>query len=107
LLWAFAAAASIALLVGLVFCRHSLQQVPSHSIAETTPAQPAEPQADEIDSAADLVESTTTGLSQWMAATIDENQWAGLDRDAETALATVTGPLPFDLSAVAITDPAE
>ncbi len=42
-----------------------------------------------------------------MAATIDENQWAGLDRDAETALATVTGPLPFDLSAVAITDPAE
>jgi hypothetical protein len=105
--WVITAAASIALLVGAVFGRHSFQQVPSNSIVETTPVQPAESKEDEIDSATDLVENTTTDLSQWMAATIDENQWAGLDRDAETALATVTGPLPFDLSAVAITDPAE
>ena len=43
-----------------------------------------------------------------MEATVDDNQWAGLDRDAETAMATVTGPLPFDLSvAIAATDPAE
>jgi hypothetical protein len=28
----------------------------------------------------------------------DKTQWAGLDRDAQTALAAVAGPLPFDLT---------
>ena len=43
-----------------------------------------------------------------MESTVDDNQWAGLDRDAETAMATVTAPLPFDLSvAIAAADPVE
>ena len=55
-----------------------------------------------------LVESTATGLGQWMAATVDDNQWAGLDRDVQTAMATVAGSLPFDLSlAIAATDSPE
>ena len=67
-----------------------------------------QPAADELASTAALVESTATGLGQWMAATVDDNQWAGLDRDAQTAMATVAGSLPFDLSlAIAATDSPE
>jgi hypothetical protein len=106
--WATAAAASIVLLVSSALVCHSLEQVPSRLIVHITPVQPAKPPADDIDSAADMVENTAIGLEEWMASTVDDNQWAGLDRDAETAMATVTGPLPFDLSvAIVAADPME
>ena len=73
-----------------------------------TSVEPAKPPADELDSTAALVEGTATGLGQWVETTVDDNQWAGLDRDAQTAMATVTASLPFDLSAaIAATDPTE
>ena len=53
-----------------------------------------------------LVESTASEVGQWVESTVDDNQWAGLDRDAQTAVATVTASLPFDLSAaIARSDP--
>jgi hypothetical protein len=72
---------------------------------QNAPIEPVKPAAnDEIDSAAALVEGLATGVGQWMESTVDDNQWAGLDRDAKTALATVAGPLPFDLAAGTVTD---
>jgi hypothetical protein len=68
----------------------------------------AKSNANDIDSATEVVENTATGLGQWMKTTVGENQWAGLDHDAKAAIATVTGPLPFDLSdALALSDQAE
>jgi hypothetical protein len=58
--------------------------------------EPDNSAVDDLDSTADLVERTALHLGQWMATTVDENQWAGLDRDAQSAVAAVTGPLPFD-----------
>ena len=53
-----------------------------------------------------MVENTASGLGDWMKTTMDDNQWAGLDRDAATAVATVIGPVPFDLSeSVAAAEP--
>jgi hypothetical protein len=73
---------------------------------ETIPQEPVK-QLDDIDATTDLVGSAID-VGNWMAATIDENQWAGLDRDARSAVAAVTSPLPFDLSAaLAAADNAE
>ena len=103
--WAVTAAASIALLVGSALFLHTPGHV-APPIADA-PRGPVEPAADDVDIAAALVQSTATGLGQWVESTLDDNQWAGLDRDAKTAMATVTGPLPFDFSlAIADSDPA-
>ena len=106
--WAIAAAASIALLVGSALFCHILGPHPDQAIVQATPVEPGKSPSDDIDFTADLVETTATGLGQWMQTAVDDNQWAGLDRDAKTAMATVTGPLPFDLSgAIAATDQTE
>ncbi len=106
--WATAAAAAIALLVGSALFWHSPAERADQPIAQATPIEPVEPPADDINSTAALLESTASGLGQWMETTVDDKQWAGLDRDAQTAMATVTAPLPFDLSgAIAAADPEE
>jgi hypothetical protein len=104
--WAVVLTASLTLLVGSALFWHAVGPPPSETVVQTNPGEAAQPPADDIDVTTALVESTATGLGQWMKTTVDENQWAGLDRDAQTALATVAGPLPFDLSA-AIADGAE
>jgi len=105
--WIIAAATAIALLVGLALFWHTPRQPSVQTIAHT-PTEPVQPALDDPDPTTALVESTATGLQQWMEATVDDNQWAGLDRDAVAAVATVTGPLPFDLSgAVASADPTK
>jgi hypothetical protein len=106
--WAIATAMSIALLVGSALVWHTLGRPPRQTIVQTAPVDPAEPPANDVDSTSALVESAATGLGQWMESTLDENQWAGLDRDAATAMATVAGALPFDFSAAIVsTNPAE
>ena len=106
--WSVAAAASIAVLVGSALFWHSLGEGHHPSSGQFTAMEMGKPPADEIDSAAALVEDTAVDFEQWMASAVGDNQWAGLDRDAETAMAAVTGPLPFDLSlAIVATDPTE
>jgi hypothetical protein len=106
--WAIAAAASIAVFIGSALFWNVSGESLNHPIGQSTSVEPAKPPADEIDSTAALVEDTATGLGQWVESTVDDNQWAGLDRDAQTAVATVTASLPFDLSAaIATTDPTE
>ena len=106
--WTIAATASIALLVGSALFCHTMGQHPSDSIVQTTLVEPGTPPSDDIDFTADLVESTAVGLGQWMETAVQENQWAGLDRDAQTAMATVTSPLPFDLAgAITAMEPME
>ena len=106
--WAAAAAVSIALLVASALFWHSQAPHPPETIVQNTPIEPVKPPAGDIESTTDFVENTATDLGQWMTAAVDDNQWAGLDRDAQTAMATVTGSLPFDLSvAIAAADPSE
>jgi hypothetical protein len=72
-----------------------------------TPTDPAKPAVDDIDSTLELVSHTASGLQKWIATTLDENQWAGLDRDAKSAMEAVAGAVPFDLSAaIAESNPA-
>ncbi len=97
--WTVAAAASITLLVSsAVICR-TLVEGSGQTIAQTKPPDPAQTVADDIDSTTALVEDSVADLGQWMATAVDDNQWAGLDRDAQAAMATVTASLPFELSA--------
>jgi hypothetical protein len=97
--WAAAAAAAAALLVGSALVCHTLGRGSAETIAQSMPPERAEPPTDDIDSTAAVVENTANDLGRWMAITVDDNQWAGLDHDAQTAVAAVTGSLPFDLAA--------
>jgi len=106
--WAIATAAAIALLIGSALLWHTPGQHPGEMIVQTNPIEPARPPADDLDATATLVESTASGLGQWMETTVVDSQWAGLNHDAKTAMETVTGPLPCDLSVViAATDLTE
>jgi hypothetical protein len=55
-------------------------------------------EGNDIDSAVEELTSSASGISDWVTSTAGDGQWAGLDRDAQWAFATVTGPLPFDLT---------
>ena len=57
----------------------------------------------DIDAAAEELANSASGIGNWMRSAaggdeLTEVQWGGLDRDAQRALATVAGPLPFDLT---------
>ncbi len=104
--WAVSAAISVALLVCLALFFHTPGQPIGPSTVQTRHGDPAQPTTDDIESTADLVENAATGLGQWVQSSVDDSQWAGLDRDAKAAIETVTAPLPFDFSlAVSDADP--
>jgi hypothetical protein len=54
--------------------------------------------AGDIDSMAEDFARSASGIGAWALSVADDSQWAGLDRDAQSALAAVAGPLPFDLT---------
>jgi len=53
--------------------------------------------ARDFNAATEELARSASDVSEWVHAAADESQWAGLDRDAQAALAAVAGPLPFDL----------
>jgi hypothetical protein len=101
------AAASIVLWVGVALYWKAPDS-PARTQISQNPTKSAELLADDINLSTDAVVITATGLGEWMELAFDENQWAGLDRDARAAMATVTAPLPFDLlDEIAAVAPAE
>jgi hypothetical protein len=54
--------------------------------------------ADDIDALTEDLSRSATGIEDWVLSAANDNRWAGLDRDAQAALATATSSLPFDLS---------
>ena len=58
----------------------------------------AEKESDDFDAAAEELANSATGIGDWVRSAAGDGQWGGLDRDAQRALATVAGPLPFDLT---------
>ncbi len=116
--WALAAAALVAVaIIGLLIWQAPRQRPGAREeritekltrpdLAERVHQATGQPPSDDLNDAADMVENTASGLGDWMKTTVDDNQWAGLDRDAATAVATVIGPVPFDLSeSVAAAEP--
>lgn len=82
----------------------SLPATPPATSPESGPASGA---SGDLDAAADEVATAASGLTDWMQSTAGDSQWAGLDRDAQAALATVAGPLPFDLTlSIAVSRPS-
>jgi hypothetical protein len=124
--WALTAAASIALTLALVFALNSSRAPSRESMAGGGPAtlgkgiggelpaavspavrtpqeSTAKNDAEDIDAAAEELANSASGIGDWVrsaAASREwaDGQWGGLDRDAQRALATVAGPLPFDLT---------
>ncbi len=74
---------------------HDATGVPSWQLI---PRDVATSDADDIDSMTEDLARSASGIGDWALAVADDNQWAGLDRDAQAALAAVAGPLPFDLT---------
>ena len=59
--------------------------------------------AEDIDAAAEELASSASGIGDWVRSAAGGSdwtgdQWGGLDRDAQRALAAVAGPLPIDLT---------
>jgi hypothetical protein len=127
--WAMAAAASIALLLALTLAWKKSVTTPRDLTAREGTARPdsgasgklpytappvavaprdltAKKDADDIDAAAEELANSASGIGDWVRSAAGDGQWGGLDRDAQRALATVAGPLPFDLTfSVATADP--
>jgi hypothetical protein len=127
--WAITVAGSIALTIALALIIHRVQPAARNVAADPgdaasgdapgthlpiiaplpkTANQPlaANKETDDLGSAAEELANSATGIGDWVVTTAGESQWAGLDRDAQRALATVAGPLPFDLTfSVAASDP--
>jgi hypothetical protein len=115
-----AVAASLAIAVTLAVAWHGARPAHDEAIAhdatdntgivEVVPPQAAQPTnaPGDLDSAADVVATTASGITDWVQSTAGDNQWAGLDRDAQAAIAAVSAPLPFDLTvSVASSEPSE
>ena len=118
---AMTAAASIALTLALAFAFNHAQTATPEFAARSGPAAPgkvisgqssgaaslaeitpqelaAKKDAEDIDAAAEELANSASGVSDWVRSAAGDGQWGGLDRDAQRALATVAGPLPFDLT---------
>jgi hypothetical protein len=105
--WAIAAAASLAVTVVLAWVCHNPRAISPAPFVQELPVDSRPLAGDDFEATAGMVSVATSGLEDWMQQTASESQWAGLDRDAETVLATVTGPLPFDLSLALAADSPE
>ncbi len=126
LAWVVTAAASIVLMLALVVALNHSRTPSQDPIAGGGPAaltnghtgqlpdaaSPAaiarqdmgpKKDAEDIDAAADELASSAFGIGDWVRSAAENRewtggQWGGLDRDAQRALTTVVGPLPFDLT---------
>jgi len=111
--WTVAATASIALAAALAFLLNDLRPATSDAVvimqtpgvggfgqnADSVPSQSVPPGSgsEDLDATAEEVARSAADISDWVVSAASENQWAGLDRDAQAALAAVAAPLPFDL----------
>ncbi len=126
LAWAMTAAASIALTLALAIAlnhaptpsrdlmvgdgpaapgKSIIAQLPDGASSATITPQDltAKNDTEDIDAAAEELASSASGIGDWVRSAagsreLTGGQWGGLDRDAQRALATVAGPLPFDLT---------
>ena len=120
------AAASITLALALAFALNRSRTAAPELTAHGGPASPAKgiseplpgaalpveftPQesmakknTEDFNAAAEELATSASGIGDWVRSAAGSSeftggQWGGLDRDAQRALATVAGPLPFDIT---------